>query len=311
MLTALNKEQTNLCKAISIIMIVLHHWEQKAMLPYIDFLNHIGGLACAVFFFLSGYGLYKSYDKNPDKWCKTFLQRRITKIIIPFWCANILYSLYFDLFVNAADLNIIILQILGIKLINGHFWFLQAIIVLYLSLYISLKYSKKDWIRLIIMLIGTLAAIFVSGGRMGNTVSLFFLLGVVLSKYEHHIILFIQNRFNVYNTFLWILLCIIFISTFNLVYYKHFLFRILFLINPLIFLYLLISLVKKIRINNSVLTWIGNDSYYIYMMNCFSVILFLSINNLYNPIISLIVYLLFNILLSYVFHKCLNRFLNI
>lgn len=57
----LSKDESEFCKGIALIFVIVSH------MPRVfggHFLNPLGYFGVAVFLFLSGYGLQKSYDKN-------------------------------------------------------------------------------------------------------------------------------------------------------------------------------------------------------------------------------------------------------
>lgn len=130
--------ESNAIKGLAILIIILHHFEQSCL--SIDILNvfkAFGPVGCSAFFFISGYGLCVSKsEKKLEYW-----KRRLMKIWIPFILANIIYiNFNFKIISNIGDL---ILFVLGIKLINGHFWFIHALLFLYIGYALSSKFKHN------------------------------------------------------------------------------------------------------------------------------------------------------------------------
>ena len=71
-------------KGLMAICVILHHISQKAAFQQtktIPIFEHIGFLFVGVFFFCSGYGLYKSFSTK-ENYLKGFLKKRVLPIVI-------------------------------------------------------------------------------------------------------------------------------------------------------------------------------------------------------------------------------------
>jgi peptidoglycan/LPS O-acetylase OafA/YrhL len=83
----------DIIRGVAIVAIFIHHW-YVLIIPYGDpssiykifnKLSTLGGTLVQLFFLLSGYGLYLSYQKKGIKSWKIWAKRRITKILLPYW----------------------------------------------------------------------------------------------------------------------------------------------------------------------------------------------------------------------------------
>ena len=301
-MNSLTREQTNFLRVICIFVIIIHHWSQTILLSDFYFLRSIGAHCCGIFYFLSGYGLYSSYIKNDKLWIDNFFGKRLKNILYPFIFANILYLIYNNEW--QLDIICIIKYILGIKLINGHFWFLQALILLYVCTYISFRYYKKKFIfQILIISLGN--AIFILGGNLGTLTTILFPLGIIYKKYENRL----ANKLNI-NIYFFIFL-LLFICSYYVVFYKNILMRILFFPNILISVYIALCACRKIKNKYKLIDYFAPYIFFLYMMNAFSVYFLRYIDNIIKyETICLCLYILFNIILSIVFKKISDSILN-
>lgn len=107
-------------------------------------LQAFGYLSVACFFFLSGYGLYASYQIKGKQYIKNFLWNKI----IPFYVVMCLFIVIYSgeniiIGQNTSIVTIIKSLTFGGTII-GYGWYLQVQLVLYLFFYITFKYGKED-----------------------------------------------------------------------------------------------------------------------------------------------------------------------
>lgn len=189
-----NKNHSKAIQGICAVGIIFHHMAQKTCAPWLaeeyifhgldPFLN-LGFLFVAVFFFCSGFGLYKSIKANPD-YLKGFIGRHFRPIIL-LW----LFSNYCFLMVDQE--------------LNHYCWFIYAILYLYLAFYITCKKFKSDRSRIIclsifIILYIAFCELTVAGTWTYNTIGVF-LAGWFFSKYEEQLVTTFRK-----NWWLWLIL---------------------------------------------------------------------------------------------------------
>lgn len=90
-----------------------------------------------VFLFRLGYGL----AVNRHRFSRQYWAKRFLSVLIPFWLSNMVYIGYElikgDISVNATSLAT---DFLGITLVNGHCWFLQVLLLFYITIaYLSTR----------------------------------------------------------------------------------------------------------------------------------------------------------------------------
>lgn len=158
----ISKNNTLALKGLCILLIVLHHYTQNfGFLP--DVLCGFGPIGCAVFFFISGYGLTKG-PGNANKWKTRFL-----RLYVPFLIANVLYLLFF-VFVDRQSFGVsdILSYLIGLPTVNMH-WFIQVLLLLYFAAYftdIKLKSDYRLFVFFSILLGGAFSCITKQPGSM-------------------------------------------------------------------------------------------------------------------------------------------------
>lgn len=152
----LSKEMTTGLKVICAFIIILCHlYKQVDPGSFIKYFSNWGTLSSAIFFLMSGYGLMISLRKSNGEYLNHFLSRRFSKILIPYFIVNILFSIfYYFNHVEIWQFSFKALLFHGEYLVNFS-WFIIAILYFYLLFYISAKISRKEWIMNILLLLGT------------------------------------------------------------------------------------------------------------------------------------------------------------
>lgn len=135
-----------------VVCIFLHHAAQKTCAPWHNprFIVHgldpfvpYGYFFVALFFFCSGYGLYKSWQTKQD-YLKHFVRRRILPVIIAFYISEIIYTVIRLLMGEKMNAGGLITYILGIRLGNFNAWYAIIIPFFYLFFYLAFRFCKKD-----------------------------------------------------------------------------------------------------------------------------------------------------------------------
>ncbi len=142
------------------IAIVGHHFSQNLIYSNNDagamkiFFN-IGYLLVSVFFFFSGYGLFKSYKNKPD-YMKGFLKNRLPIVLVPLYVANTIFAIvvfltgtkyYTDGNPLCYGANLLLFKIttlLGITLMNSNAWFMITISLFYIAFYFIFRNFKDE-----------------------------------------------------------------------------------------------------------------------------------------------------------------------
>ncbi len=161
-------EQSKMIQAIACISIIYHHITQKVT-SYgavyrgpITLFNFIGFLFTAIFFFFSGYGLITSVYSKQD-YLNTFITKRLPKVLLPFWCINLLGVLlnHFAYKIRYG-LTDVLSDVTGITLVNSNGWFIIEIAIIYLLFYALFSLIKNKDVALILLSIAIILIIIYS-----------------------------------------------------------------------------------------------------------------------------------------------------
>jgi len=129
--------------------IILHHLTQtvtqygQIYKGIIVVMVYLGVYFTGMFFFFSGYGLYTSFA-NKEDYLKTFLQKRLPTVLIPFYVTNTIFIIVSLIMGYEMSIQEGLLYITGLVLLNSQMWFIVEIVVLYLAFYFIFKFIKKQ-----------------------------------------------------------------------------------------------------------------------------------------------------------------------
>lgn len=137
------KELSHILKGLLAFIIVGSHLHYVTSLYIWDIFNKFGTSVVAMFFFISGYGLMSSLNKNGEKYLNSFFSKRLLSIFVPFIVITIIY-----LFANWIFYNIVPNNIIFNLYKNGdtplpNSWFIFSLIYFYLTFYFSFRYIRN------------------------------------------------------------------------------------------------------------------------------------------------------------------------
>ncbi|MBO7450047.1 MAG: acyltransferase [Clostridiales bacterium] len=188
-------DQTKCFLGFCAAVIVLHHIAQDTCASWLNpwFIRHgldifvtAGYRMVGMFFFFSGFGLYKSAKSKPD-FFKRFIPVRFIPILIPTLLTFLVYV--FFMYWRKVPFEIDPpFQVGSHNTWHPYIWYVPCMLILYLSFYIGFGFFKKDWIGILVVIIGTAGWIafcwhFHYGTWWFNTPHMF-LIGILVSKYE-------------------------------------------------------------------------------------------------------------------------------
>ena len=152
-------ENTNSIKAICAVSVMLHHISNEVYLgPMFLPFQMVGYLMVSVFFFYSGYGLMYSL-LHKENYMKSFIKRRMSRLLLPYIGALIIYVGVKALFYGFSVENIINSFISGSPIVDNS-WFIVTLLILYLMFWLSFRFIrsiKVSWILFSVLFILLLA----------------------------------------------------------------------------------------------------------------------------------------------------------
>ena len=155
----LSSKSTKSLKGLLAVLIIFHHISQKITTgeTFSNF-TYMGWYIVALFFFLSGYGLFFQYSNNAT-YMKNFLRKRLTRIFIPFYVFIFIYVFYRATLGEIINLDFFLSFWKEHNNIIYNGWFINSIIVLYIIFYVSFV-KKNSKISVFILIALTLVYIF-------------------------------------------------------------------------------------------------------------------------------------------------------
>ena len=208
--------QAKAMQVVAALMIVLHHLVQTIS-DYgedpkgpITIWNSFGILFTSIFFFFSGFGLYKSY-KTKEGYLVSFFRKRMPKLLIPFMVTNILY-LCTASYGRIYETRHVFTSLFGVTLLNTNAWFIVELIILYIAFYFCFGKSKSERSALIKLTVFTMLLMILSFflchdtstvnghwfmGEWWYNTTLIFILGIFIAKYEERVKRIMKEKYRI------------------------------------------------------------------------------------------------------------------
>ena len=297
-----DKRQTFIAKGMATLMLLWHHlfgsysiFLDKVIsllsfkgIPVECIIASFCKICVAIFVLLSGYGLYKSYNKKSNDYTVlsknqkiigdiTFVKNHLIKIMFDFWLVYIIFVIM-GIFFNHNGFEIyrgnflyFLIDFFGFSYLfntpslNETWWFMSIILIYYLFFPIFLKlfkYSAEVFLSLSFLLI----FIPYVDARQLNVWLFSFVLGMYISKYNLFELL--SSKLNTIPKsifFTFFALCVVAFIRFVLIE-QSVVFDGLFSIPIILLCYLLIS---KIKLISNAFCVLGKYSGYIFMFHTF------------------------------------------
>ena len=270
----LSNKSTKSLKGLLALLIIFHHTSQKVTTGE-NFSNfeYMGRYIVALFFFLSGYGLYFQYSNNAT-YMNNFLRKRLVRIFIPFYVFIVIYVIYRATLGEVINVDFFISFWKDHSNIIYNGWFINSIIVLYVIFYVSFvnKDSKIAEYKLVFL---TLVYIFWKAyqdhGDWEYVSIMAFLLGIFWMENRVSIDKFIEKNY------------FIFLVSFSILMYvfrhyevimknigitnKYIYYGIVGNLCTMIFVVYFLLLTNKLNFSNKYLDFLGDISFEIYMIH--------------------------------------------
>lgn len=282
----LSQEQMKAIQGFCAIGIMFHHMAQKTCAPWLNekYIIHgldvfvpIGYLLVAVFFFCSGYGLYKS-QREKENYLSEFGWRRVTPILIAFFvtsaiCLGVRTKMGEHLLENWTGS---LLQFGEPQMFNQYGWFVYALLVVYLGFWLGFRRIKNEGVAIVVF--GLVLAAYVYfcdwwlyGGWWYNTIPVA-LVGVLFAKYEAMLVPWMKRR---YPLFMVLSFCF-FAAVFAFAQAKEGELYVAWIqmAAAVLFVICLLVIGMKLQVGNKILAFIGGFTLEIYLIHGLFVQLF-------------------------------------
>lgn len=148
---SLTKEKTDFLKGILAMSVLVGHLSflARGYFPYSTF-YHLGLIGVNAFLFISGYGLMMSLVKKGNAYLDGFLKKRLSKIIVPFLIAILVFfaTIYLQ---DGAKAFVGIYGMIKNRWIDGVLpfsWYVYSIIYLYFMFYVVNRMIKNKLVAI-------------------------------------------------------------------------------------------------------------------------------------------------------------------
>lgn len=265
-------------KGILILLLLVHHFDSAIKRSDVEIL--VSDFSFVSFwqiiftsFFMQAFLFFSGFCSNFNKNIKDFSISLLKQIIVPFCVFEIFICLYWT-----RDNRLSLTDVFNYWLNSGgtHYWFLNALIVSKLFIFLLIRITNKDWILLFSSFLLLVAAVFLNDFDIGSNflcvrqsfgAVFFVVLGYVVKKYSERL----DRRKKVY---FWIypillLLCVCFhinIPTYTAGINVHLKSIPLFLVISISGTYTMLHLCKLIE-KNSFFEYFGRNSLIVYCMH--------------------------------------------
>ena len=270
----LSNKSTKSLKGLLALLIIFHHVSQKITTGE-NFSNfeYMGRYIVALFFFLSGYGLYFQYSNNAT-YMENFLKKRLVRIFIPFFVFIVIYVFYRATLGEVVNVDFFLSFWRDHSNIVYNGWFVNSIIVLYVIFYVSFKMkdSKSSFYMLIFLtLVYIFLKVYQNHGDWEYVSMMAFLLGIFWMKNRISIDKYIEENY------------FVFLVSFSILMYvfrhyeaimknigitnKYVYYGIVGNLCTMVFVVYFLLLTNKLDFSNKYLNFLGDISFEIYMIH--------------------------------------------
>lgn len=311
----ISRDETKILKAISIISVILAHaygWANIfGKLPVYRIIICYCQCGLALFFFLSGYGVYNSYINKglsgywDNKFKKIFIPAAVIQSIWLVVCRIVGKNNYTDdnLYLVFGDITCIN----PIDKLDGTMWFLSFIFFCYFSFFCIHKVIRNKRYALI-ALVAYWVVLLPWMGKIWESVYYFtpaFVVGVLFAALLGNGKLVISKNIQI--------LLFLLLGTMSALYVVYYC-RKNNIVDTIASIIMTIFMIFGIKLINTqylkVFNWIGNYSFYVYLLEykvIFGLVDYTSISLIWIRLIVFIVLLISTLIVSYIVKQCVDR----
>lgn len=227
------------------------------------------------FLFYSGYGVFESIKAKKKKYIDSIPKNRILKTLLHFAIIVLVYALLNAILGSKNSIAEIIIAMTGWESIGNSNWYILGIILLYGSTYIAFsifdKNNKKavtlNWILVGIIII-CLASFKGNNHSYYYDTLLCYPLGLTYSLLKEKIekIMYDNKKYSM----IFLVLTITLFALRRIINQNIFLYS----LGSINFVLIIIMITMKFRINNPIIKWLGNNLFYLYILQRIPMIIF-------------------------------------
>ena len=188
-------------KGLSIIFVIFGHFCTIRFLN-LNHVNYIATTGVAVFLFLSGFGLVKSYKSKGIN--ASFISKRINKVFLPYWLVSVIWIIVDALLlkINYTTKDLLLTFVGFNQKVDPTMWFISYILMFYAVFYLTFRLKLSDGLKLLVMIISSaIISIYIYKGNFGDISTEFYIhyfsfpFGCFVALYFEKFLKFFQENF--------------------------------------------------------------------------------------------------------------------
>lgn len=293
-------------KGLAILMVIISHL--NSIYLQWEVFKPFGAIGVAIFLFLSGYGLFKSFE---SKGLENFFKKRISTVMYPYIFVTVIWIFIDYLIGKIYGLETILLSILGVNFkpnIDPTMWYVTFIMFWYVLFYMVFKYTKGNITKISLLFGFSLLFLIAWYFDVFNTASFHFAIhsftfpsGILFGMYGDNFLLKYKNKFVSICLLLSVILICFGVAFFprNGIYYMTLSFSGMTLILSLFIVF------KEYKV--LFFGYIGGYSYELYLVEGYLIDLIITRNQSTSKLY-LVIYILFTIISTYMLKKLLGMY---
>lgn len=232
----------------------------------------MGYLGVSFFFALSGFTLVKSNAKKQCS-CDVFLKERFFRLLVPYFIVSCVYFVFYRIFNTNLDIGDFIFSFVNGRPIADNTWYIIALIVFTIIFSVVNQYKSDTTSRVLYVTYGVILCTVLWGliGYSSNWTNsnIAFIIGIIIGASEKKVVNAVEKYFwhislPVGILFIGLFLCKRIIGGITADYW-------ILLINTelicAVFTVLVISVAIKFDFHNSILDFVGKNSFEIYLIH--------------------------------------------
>lgn len=269
---AFSKDFSQTINGIFVLLVFLSHFSQYVVEVFVFdkvallFLKFLGQCINCSFLFYSGFGICEQLKQNQNEYCKKLILKRFPTLFLRFDFCVFLYLILSFILEKNYSVQKILLSFVGIESIGNSSWYIFYILLCYILVFLCFKIFKNQKIAVFtftfVMIFYTILMFcFCKEKTAYYLTTLIFPFGMIFSLYKEKIQNLLLKKYVLFLIF-----------SFGLYFLSFFIRRKFNLSEPfynftaIFFSMILIVLTLKIEIKSKVLAFLGNNVFYIYIL---------------------------------------------
>lgn len=309
----LSYRQTTAINGCFIILVFFRHLSEYTSfngildIPMNLINKYMSQLIVVMFLFNSGYGIMESI-KNKDDYINTIPKKRIFNTWLQFALCVLMYIIVILAMGTNLSIRHILLSFIGWDSIGNSNWYIFVMLFMWLFTWVSFKIVKNNYKKSLFMtaflsiVFSIILMIAGKGDYWYNTI-LCYPFGMLYSLYKDKVDNYIKkDKVNWIKIFI---IVIVLFGIFSILLLKNPKFILAYEIESVLFAIIIVMLSMKIKINNNVAYWFGQNLFGLYMLQRIPMILLSNVQ--LNSYVYALLCFVFMIILGYLFNKLYKK----